>query len=846
MTKEGEVEVWEEDGIEDDFQDPKDLELFDTVTSSSSFSLKLWFCTFLKILQKKFYLPDAAIQLLLTFLTIFFGVLKRLAPQLSPITDNFPPSLHKLEKLVGDQKESFVRYVVCGKCYEVYQYKDCKETSGVIESTKLCSKRNLNFGRLCKSQLLRFVELKKQVVLYPMKVYCYAKLRDHIHTLLSKPGHLDRCNHWKTTCTGIGSGMYRDIYDGKIWQEFQDYNGTPFLRSGFNFGLMLNIDWFKPCKHTEYSVGAIYLTVMNLPREVRFRQENVLLIGIIPGPKEPKRDIIAFLGPLVKELLDFWHGVEISIQSLQKSVSVRCALLCVACDIPASRKVCGFLGHSANLGCSKCLKRFPGGVGSKDYYGFDRTIWPERNVDDHRKNVEAIKECTTVTKQCELESKYGCRYSAILDLPYFDPVRIMIIDPMHNLFLGTAKHILKDVWLERNLITKSDLSSIQESINSMHVPRYVGRIPYKIASSFAGFTADQFKSWTNFFSLICLRNILPPPDLKCWRLFVIALRIICQPNITQSEIDLADALVHRFCCQVETLYGTHVITPNLHLHCHLRQSIKDYGPVNNFWLFAYERYNGILESYPTNGRSIEIQLMKKFLKEFTLYAHIPHLPSEFQDDFSNFFTSQLEPHVHLEGSLRMTVHSRFNDRHDPRTITAWQLASGTSDLHLPNSYVRSAFSASELLELKQIYTLLYPTWKHEDMELISSFQKYRSLTLKGTHINEVVFTRTPGDMMECRPVVINHFALHAVYNDNSNDPQQHVFVNVSWLKRHHANGRDHFVKPVEIWWRDLFDTEIEAFVPLQLVVCHSVCCEAKYEGQMINLIVPVQNIPNLL
>ena len=102
---------------------------------------------------------------------------------------------------------------------------------------------------------------------------------------------------------------------------------------------------------------------MNLPREFGFRKENVLLVGIIPGPKETKHDINAFLAPLVKELLNFWSGVEISIQSLQKCVQVRCALLCVACDIPASRKVCGFLGHSADIGCSKCLKRFPGGGG---------------------------------------------------------------------------------------------------------------------------------------------------------------------------------------------------------------------------------------------------------------------------------------------------------------------------------------------------------------------------------------------------------------------------------------------------------------------------------------------------
>ena len=83
-----------------------------------------------------------------------------------------------------------------------------------------------------------------------------------------------------------------------------------------------------------------------------------MLIGLIPGPKEPRRDINPFLVPLIKELLSLLYGVESYIESLSKSVLVRCALLCVACNIPASRKVCGFLGHSATLGCSKCLKHF--------------------------------------------------------------------------------------------------------------------------------------------------------------------------------------------------------------------------------------------------------------------------------------------------------------------------------------------------------------------------------------------------------------------------------------------------------------------------------------------------------
>ncbi len=43
-----------------------------------------------------------------------------------------------------------------------------------------------------------------------------------------------------------------------------------------------------------------------------------------------------------------------------------------------------------------------------------------------------------------MESKYGVRYSI---LPYFDPIKFTVIDPMHNLFLGTGKHVFK-VWVE--------------------------------------------------------------------------------------------------------------------------------------------------------------------------------------------------------------------------------------------------------------------------------------------------------------------------------------------------------------------------------------------------------------
>ena len=127
---------------------------------------------------------------------------------------------------------------------------------------------------------------------------------------------------------------------------------------------------------------------MNLPRSLRYKRENLLIVGVIPGPSEPSHDINPYLQPLVNELLVFWKGQQMEVRrgSDVAMETVRCALLCVTCDTPAGRKVCGFLGHTARLGCFKCLKPFPGSIRTRIFSGFDRSKWPPRNVTSHRQS----------------------------------------------------------------------------------------------------------------------------------------------------------------------------------------------------------------------------------------------------------------------------------------------------------------------------------------------------------------------------------------------------------------------------------------------------------------------------
>ncbi len=73
-----------------------------------------------------------------------------------------------------------------------------------------------------------------------------------------------------------------------------------------------------------------------------------------------------------------------------------------------------------------------------------------------------------------------------VDILYFDPVRMHLIDPMHNLYLGTAKHLALDILIGRGILTKSDVTMIEQRLKQ--VPAGLGRIPTKTKIDIGTFT----------------------------------------------------------------------------------------------------------------------------------------------------------------------------------------------------------------------------------------------------------------------------------------------------------------------------------------------------------------------
>ncbi|CAB3993477.1 Hypothetical predicted protein [Paramuricea clavata] len=237
---------------------------------------------------------------------------------------------------------------------------------------------------------------------------------------------------------------------------------------------------------------------------------------------EPKH-LNEFLKTTVNELKALWKGVWLQSSLSAIPLVFRVALLCTSSDIPTSRKLCGFKGHSVQLGCSRCVKEFPGLFGEKrDYSGFDRDSWMKRKNKDHRQQAKRISKCKTQSDQKK-----------------------------------TLKNNLNFGFLRVTSTPK--LSKV-----ALKVPVEIGRLPKQISSNYGSYTAEQWKNWRLIYSLHALKGVLNDQQLQCWQTFVLACKYLCKPVLSKTDILKADNCLLKFCTRFQELYGNEAVFQELY------------------------------------------------------------------------------------------------------------------------------------------------------------------------------------------------------------------------------------------------------------------------------------------
>ena len=479
-------------------------------------------------------------------------------------------------------------------------------------------------------------ELPKRtaIVMKPKMVYCHVTLvdviqqrftlahfvRDVLHVYTRPPVSLD-----------LARGIHlMDVYDAAIWKHFatadimvdKKEQQVSLLQKAtpFNLAFALCVDWFQPFGNTTHSTGVVQLIILNLPREVRYKKENIIVYSTIPGPSEPT-SMMPIMKRLIDELLHLWNnGMDVMIHG--QLHHIRCVLLSVNCDLPASRKIAGHAGHGGRHGCARCTQVFEHSAAYKKCIQRievtrDGSVLthPLRTNQEHRAQAWRYEHEPSKSARAELKTLCGTHETAFLALPYFDTVRMVLVDPLHNLWLGAARRF----WIKackHEKITPKQRALLQRCIDTTQVPsNTIPRMPHKLttkkpSSGFGQMIGREWQAWVLTYSLPAMAHANVDASLiKTWRHFVDSCTLLSRSVVDEVAIFDAHKAFEAFHIGMQAI-GEEWPTPNVHQLLHLAQMVRDYGPIAAFWGYGPERLHGVLGNVPHNNKEQETQLMR--------------------------------------------------------------------------------------------------------------------------------------------------------------------------------------------------------------------------------------------
>ena len=149
-------------------------------------------------------------------------------------------------------------------------------------------------GMKCGTPLLKRQCVDGHMIHLPIKPFIAFSFKDWLGGLLSHSGFEEKMDGaWASSTNNlIPCEEMKDIFDGETLQNFRGFDGQHFSNCDEGqYVFSLCVDYFNPLGNKQArkkkSIGLILLVCLNLPPDMRYKQENMFLFSIIPGPSEP-------------------------------------------------------------------------------------------------------------------------------------------------------------------------------------------------------------------------------------------------------------------------------------------------------------------------------------------------------------------------------------------------------------------------------------------------------------------------------------------------------------------------------------------------------------------------------
>ncbi|QRV80941.1 Transposase family Tnp2 protein [Ceratobasidium sp. AG-Ba] len=436
------------------------------------------------------------------------------------------------------------------------------------------------------------------------------------------------------------SGVIADVFDCHHYRALCRKHVHPdhqykFFSDPHDLALGLSLDGvtlFKRRRKCNSTAWPLIIVLYNLHPSIRTHLENIICVGVIPGPKQYK-DLNSFLFPLLEELLDLESGVETvdsSIAGPSRRFLLRAFLILAFGDIPAITKLLGIRGTNALCPCRACdiwgIKddnpksnayyvplSHPGGE-----FFWDASDLPMRTTSSFSTRLAEMDNQTTLVARDRLGQKYGLNSECMLQsLRSIDLTKCFPYDFMHLIYenlvpnliahwTGTFKEL--DQGREHYKISEAAWKAIGEetAAATRTLPaRFVRAMP-DIAADPSLYKAESYGFWVQYLAPIVLEGRLSQKYYE----HLLDLRDIIatclQFELSNAEISTLDIKIQRWVADYEAYYYQYkesrlsACPLTIHALLHIPFYIRHVAPVWASWTFVMERFCGYLILAVTN------------------------------------------------------------------------------------------------------------------------------------------------------------------------------------------------------------------------------------------------------
>ena len=321
-----------------------------------------------------------------------------------------------------------------------------------------------------------------------------------------------------------------------------------------NFSFSMNVDGMKVSNSSNASAWPILLTINELPPHAR--KKHMLLGGIWVENFYPYLN--RFLMPTISELRSLYKtGISWKPDG-NSEITSRFVTLIRPVDSFARASLLSMTQFNAGeFGCTFCYSKGEVNASTRTYPIENNA--PSRTDNEIRYMIEAHE------SQNKVRGVKGV--SSFIKLKGFDLSRGVIVDSMHNIFLGVIKQHTElllsgraiDPWYRGSLRSKA---IINRRLKKIKIPSRISRYPRNIEDC-KNWKASEWRNWLLYYSIFCLKDIIRQQDLDHLKLLSEAAFLLHKSSITTDNLHTARDLFYRYIHKFQETFGKKKMTYNI-------------------------------------------------------------------------------------------------------------------------------------------------------------------------------------------------------------------------------------------------------------------------------------------